>query len=75
MKKVKSNILSFIKKKNPDIICFQEYYYDASNDFVRELIVEELGYKYYMKVSQVKVKMLNLDWLLLVNFPLLIRKN
>ena len=46
--KVKSNILSFIKKENPDIICFQEYYYDASNDFVtRELIVEELGYKYY----------------------------
>ena len=46
--KIKSNILSFVKKENPDIICFQEYYYDTSNEFVtRELIVEELGYKYY----------------------------
>ena len=31
--KVKSNILSFIKKESPDIICFQEYYYDFDNDF------------------------------------------
>ena len=39
--KVKSNILNFIKNENPDIICFQEYYYDASNDFVtRELILK-----------------------------------
>ena len=23
-----NQIISFIKKENPDIICFQEYYYD-----------------------------------------------
>ena len=46
--KVKSNIISFIKKQSPDIICFQEYYYDLNKNFVtRELIIEELGFKFY----------------------------
>ena len=44
----KSKIISFIKNENPDILCFQEYYYDSSNDFVtRDLILKELGFKYY----------------------------
>ena len=30
----KSKIISFIKNENPDILCFQEYYYDSNNDFV-----------------------------------------
>jgi endonuclease/exonuclease/phosphatase family metal-dependent hydrolase len=44
----KSEIISFIKDENPDIVCFQEYYYDSHNDFVtRDLILKELGLKFY----------------------------
>ena len=47
-KETKSEIISFIKDENPDIICFQEYYYDSNNDFVtRDLILKELGLEYY----------------------------
>ena len=44
----KSKIISFIKNENPDILCFQEYYYDSNNDFItRDLILKELGIEYY----------------------------
>ena len=47
-KESKQNILEFIKSQNPDVICFQEYYYDKTNQFVtRDLILNELGFSYY----------------------------
>lgn len=47
-KEVKQKIIDLIKEQNPDVICFQEYYYDKSNEFkTRDLIINELGFKYY----------------------------
>ena len=45
---VKQKIIELIKDQNPDIVCFQEYYYQKSNDFItRELIIEELQLPFY----------------------------
>ena len=45
---VKSKIIELIKKQKPDIICFQEYFYDNNKEFItREIILKELGFKYY----------------------------
>ena len=45
---VKSKIIQLIKKQKPDVICFQEYFYDNTKKFItREIILEELGLKYY----------------------------
>ena len=45
---IKSKIISFIKSENPDVICFQEYYYDNNKEFItRELIIKELGVEYF----------------------------
>ena len=45
---MKSKIISFIKRENPDVICFQEYYYDNNKEFItRELILKELGFEYF----------------------------
>ena len=47
-KESKQKILNLIKNKNPDIICFQEYFYDKSKQFkTRDLIMKELGFNYY----------------------------
>tara|TARA_B100001287_G_scaffold9572_1_gene7438 strand:- start:375 stop:1499 length:1125 start_codon:yes stop_codon:yes gene_type:complete len=47
-KESKQKILNLIKKQNPDIICFQEYFYDKSKKFkTRDLIMKELGFNYY----------------------------
>jgi endonuclease/exonuclease/phosphatase family metal-dependent hydrolase len=45
---VKSKIIELVKKQKPDIICFQEYFYDNNKEFVtREIIIKELGLNYY----------------------------
>ena len=45
---VKQKIIDLIKEQNPDIVCFQEYYYEKSNDFVtRDLIIKELELPFY----------------------------
>lgn len=47
-KESKQKILNLIKAQNPDIICFQEYFYDKSKQFqTRDLIMKELGFNYY----------------------------
>ena len=47
-KEVKSRIIELIKKQKPDIICFQEYFYDNTKKFItREMILKELGFNYY----------------------------
>lgn len=45
---VKSKIIQLIKKQKPEIICFQEYFYDNNKEFVtREIILKELGFEHY----------------------------
>ena len=45
---VKSKIVQLIKKQKPEIICFQEYFYDNNKEFItREIILKELGFKHY----------------------------
>ena len=45
---VKSKIIQLIKKQKPEIICFQEYFYDNNKEFItREIILKELGFKHY----------------------------
>jgi len=47
-KKTRNKIIEQIQEVNPDIICFQEYYYSSTNDFkTRELIIDELNMPYY----------------------------
>ena len=47
---VKSKIIQLIKKQKPDVICFQEYFYDNNNEFItREIILKELGFNYYQE--------------------------
>ena len=31
---IKSKIIQLIKKQEPDIVCFQEYYYDNKKEFI-----------------------------------------
>ena len=45
---VKSKIVHLIKKQKPEIICFQEYFYDNNKEFItREIILKELGFEHY----------------------------
>ena len=45
---IKSKIIQLIKKQEPDIVCFQEYYYDNKKEFItREINLKELGMEYY----------------------------
>ena len=45
---VKSKIIQLIKKQKPEIICFQEYFYDNNKEFItREIILKELGFEHY----------------------------
>jgi endonuclease/exonuclease/phosphatase family metal-dependent hydrolase len=45
---VKSKIVQLIKKQKPEIICFQEYFYDNNKEFItREIILKELGFEHY----------------------------
>jgi endonuclease/exonuclease/phosphatase family metal-dependent hydrolase len=45
---IKEKIINLVRSQNPDIICFQEYYFDKTNGFItRDLIIKELGFKYY----------------------------
>ena len=45
---IKSKIIQLIKKQKPDVICFQEYFYDNKKEFItREIILKELGLSYY----------------------------
>jgi endonuclease/exonuclease/phosphatase family metal-dependent hydrolase len=47
-KKTRDLIIQQIKKVNPDVICFQEYYYSSKLNFqTRDLIINELNMNYY----------------------------
>ena len=47
-KKTRNQIIDQIKEVNPDVVCFQEYYFTSSNSFkTRELIVKELKLNYF----------------------------
>ena len=47
---IKSKIIQLIKKQKPDVICFQEYFYDKNKKFItREIILKELGFNYYQE--------------------------
>jgi endonuclease/exonuclease/phosphatase family metal-dependent hydrolase len=47
-KKTRDLIIQQIKEVNPDVICFQEYYYSKNVDFkTRKLIIKELNMNYY----------------------------
>ncbi len=47
-KQMKQNIIKMIQSEDPDVICFQEYYFNSSNDFItRDMIIKELKMPYY----------------------------
>ena len=47
-KKTRDLIIQQIKDANPDVICFQEYYYSSKLNFqTRDLIIKELNLNYY----------------------------
>lgn len=43
----KEKIFQTIKEKDPDVICFQEFYTDSSKRFNTIKQLQQLGYKYY----------------------------
>ncbi len=44
----RDNMMDIIEEENPDILCFQEFYYENSEDFHNvKLLVNKYGYKYY----------------------------
>ena len=48
--KTRDLIIQQIKDANPDVICFQEYYYSTKLNFqTRDLIIKELNMNYYFK--------------------------
>ncbi len=54
-KKTRSRIMDLIRKENPDIICFQEFYTDDEEFHNEEYIRDSLGYKYhYLHVTDDK---------------------
>ncbi|MBM78659.1 MAG: hypothetical protein CL846_09265 [Crocinitomicaceae bacterium] len=56
-KETKKAIIKQIKAVNPDVICFQEYYFNSSNDFItREMIIEELEMNHYHESFSTKNK-------------------
>lgn len=47
-KETKKAIINQIKEANPDVVCFQEYFYSSNNDFItRDMIAEELKMPYF----------------------------
>ncbi|MEC8967533.1 MAG: endonuclease/exonuclease/phosphatase family protein [Bacteroidota bacterium] len=47
-KKTRNEIINQIKQINPDVVCFQEYYFTTAHSFqTRSLIVKELELEYY----------------------------
>lgn len=55
--KTRNEILQFLKKENPDVICFQEYFYTSGNHFnTRDTIVALLDTKYYFEHFTKSVK-------------------
>lgn len=47
-KKTRNQILDFLKAEDPDVICFQEYFYTSGNHFdTRDTILEILGTQHY----------------------------
>ena len=47
-KETKKAIINQIKEANPDVVCFQEYFYSSKNDFItRDMIVKELNLPYF----------------------------
>lgn len=43
----KEKIFQTIKEKNPDVICFQEFYTDSTKEFNTITQLQRLGYKHY----------------------------
>ncbi len=47
-KETKNAIIKQIKEVNPDIVCFQEYFFSSKNDFItRDMLIKELNMPYY----------------------------
>ena len=46
-KKTRAKIMGLIRKENPDIICFQEFYTDNDEFYNVEYLCDSLGYKYH----------------------------
>jgi endonuclease/exonuclease/phosphatase family metal-dependent hydrolase len=47
-KETKKAIINQIKEENPDVVCFQEYFYSSKNDFItRDMIIKELNMPYF----------------------------
>ncbi len=47
-KETKKAIINQIKEANPDVVCFQEYFYSSNNDFItRDMIAKELNMPYF----------------------------
>lgn len=58
--KNRNNIFNFLKKQCPDIVCFQEYVWDKSNQFVtRDSICAINSLKYYEEVLVRNSKKIN----------------
>lgn len=56
-KKTRNEILSFLKEENPDVICFQEYYYTSGDHFnTRDTLAQILLANNYFEHFTTKIK-------------------
>lgn len=52
----KEKIFQTIKEKNPDVICFQEFYTDSSKRFNTIKQLHDIGYKYYFFTKELVLR-------------------
>ena len=52
----KQKIFQTIKEKNPDIICFQEFYNDTTQEFNTIQQLKKLGYNYYFFTKELVLR-------------------
>jgi endonuclease/exonuclease/phosphatase family metal-dependent hydrolase len=52
----KEKIFATIKEKNPDVICFQEFYNDTSKRFNTIKQLQDLGYKHYFFTKELVLR-------------------
>lgn len=57
----KEKIFETIKEKNPDVICFQEFYTDSSEEFNTVKQLQQLGYKHYFFTRELVLRGTN-EW-------------
>lgn len=55
-KQAQDKIFETIEEENPDIICFQEFYTDASENFNTIKRLKKLGYKHYFFVRELVLR-------------------